>query len=308
MCLPLQPPYEVCNRNAIGFFEDEPGLQAPNLATCGSCDRTESLKAIRNNVCQAFNDTGCGASGVPCRDGQVCQRGKCECDVQISRFFAWSPTLDQDPDGDNKQDPFGKAATGCNAELIMTPALTRLQRVGQAIFRFAECAKLADIPSVQDFTAEEFADPGFRGLICPGGEGKCPIKFCDELFSNLTQKEKAPFCSAVEDAMNKFKGCAINYKLNNRPGGGDLTCANALMRTVAGNNPREFGLLEGYNMLGCRQSFPNWSLALNGPFESFMGRVDTANLLLGGSSVARMSALVAMGVPTIVMAVLFVLV
>jgi len=290
MCLPLFNGNEVCSGNANNPTDNYFNFELKE--TCGSCNRTEGLKNMVNNTCQADNDFACGASGELCKDGQTCFKGKCECSLSTFRFFQFNRFTERDPDRDNKIDVFGRPGGNCEATAISQVVTGFFERVQNTIDRFIDCVRQTDPPGVDRITPARLQDPGFRASVCPGGPGLCPTAFCDALVRNLTDVEKGPFCGEAEKAAAEFKRCAIDYRRNEN-NAGDLTCANKLMHETVASGPTSFSFIDAYNFLGCREKHDDMAIIITGGSpKSFMHRVETGRLLLGAAFNSQLSTAV----------------
>ena len=261
---------------------------------CGSCDLSIASKNVINNTCQAKNSAACGAAGTKCKDGQECVNGQCNCTLQTSKFFTWTPFLDSDPDHDFKFFPGTKPAEGCS-QLIADVTYGFFDREMQTLNRFLNCIYLSQGLNITSITPADFKNATFRAKVCPGGSGQCPPSFCDALAQNFTGSDRSSLCSSVDSTAGAIKSCAQNFLLVGNPGG-DLTCANQMAIYYAGNPTTSLNPLDMYNFLGCDKPRDDMKIFLpNVPSQPQipMYRVEQAVRLLGGGVAQKLSWMIA---------------
>jgi len=297
--LPLDPGNVVCAGGA-----DEPDDYDEYLAhggydnICLSCNSNKSLenRIAAKGLCQANDALKCGKDSIKCRPGQFCFGGKCVCIPGfISNFLAWNPFIDQDPDRDNKADASSKPASGCASLLVTSSVLGFVDRSLQTLFRFTDCIKLSQGNNVTEITPKDFKNATFRAIVCPGGTGKCPASFCDELHRNFTGSDRNSLCGAVSSSADQLKRCAQNMILSGETSG-DLECANTQMRDIVASGRQTLSGIDLFNFLGCDGDKDDFIYKLNLAERglSFPYRAQTAQKLLGAASHASMSVLVAL--------------
>jgi len=294
-CLPLDPGNEKCGGAAFSPYQVDYYLQYGGFDNvCETCNSNKSYVNHVNGSCQATNDLACGKKGTKCRKGQTCRSGKCHCDDSLLySFFEWNPFIDQDPDRDNKADSAAKPASGCADVLVSSSVLGFLDRSLQTLYRFTDCIKISQGNNITEITPKDFKNSTFRALVCPGGAGKCPAAFCEELFRNFTGSDRGSFCGAAASSAEQAKRCSQNMMLSGETSG-DLECANTYMRTVVFSSRTTLGAIDMFNFLGCDGDKDDFVYKLN-PSEriSFPYRVQTAVKLLGAASHTSLSLLVA---------------
>jgi len=295
-CLPLLPGNEVCTGTAGYFTDDDFYLYATNSnrRICGSCNETLSRPLVKNHTCQHSNSKQCGASGIKCKEGQLCLKGICRCQQFVaSEALSWKPYIDRDPDHDNKYNRYIQPASGCGG--LITDFLDfSFDRVQYTLLSFIECITRSNLPEVTIVTPADFKNETFRAMVCPGGPGKCPASFCHSLHRNFTGSDRTFFCSIAKRTAEQLKRCSQSVRaLGNTEG--DLECANtnAYMRNqFAGPDLEWFDL---YSFLGCEQPRDDFELivARNNRAASLPYRVQTVVALLGASSPITLSLMVA---------------
>jgi hypothetical protein len=309
-CLPLAISFEDCRGAAASPGSSEPRLVSSadnDRILCGSCFRNESLKLIINNKCQSVNDTGCGEDQTLCRPHQRCQKGKCKCQFSLGQAFSWEPAIDADPDNDNKFDITSRPASGCDPVLLSSNSLGAFDRSFQTLFRFVDCA-IKSRPHTHNFTQMtplDFRNQTFRALACPGGQGRCPTLFCDELERNFTGDNRNQFCGTAADAFSRGKSCSQNWKISGEREG-DLLCANEYALFVLAVDINVFGIVDMFNFMGCDQPRDDMIVFLDGTHPAlYQYEVETARKYLGSASTASVSVLVLFVVGFISMIITF---